>query len=112
MQALPTRLQYPPAGGGNFYPAADALISEVSSAADITDVRCRRFEPFVFPNWQSMWNTIATNPMMGAVLTQCTPAELDVIHSNALQHWKSLAGGDNEPLMLDSVCNILTATKH
>jgi hypothetical protein len=40
MQALPTRLQYPPADGGWIEIAtADALIAEVSLAADITDVR-------------------------------------------------------------------------
>jgi hypothetical protein len=56
-------------------------------------------------------NTISTNPQMGAVLFLCTADELDVIRLNALQHWKSVAGGDNEPLMLDSSWNILSAIK-
>jgi hypothetical protein len=65
----------------------------------------------VFQEWHRLWDTIRTNPIMGALMEKCIPDELEACRQSALGHWRDLAGGDDEPLLLDSACNILTAIR-
>jgi ubiquinone/menaquinone biosynthesis C-methylase UbiE len=113
VRALPARLQPKvPGGGWMEISNAEALLAEVTKVAPLTDLRCRSFQmTFVFQDGRRLWDTIRTNPVMGALIAKCTPEELEACRQRALGHWRELAGGDTEPLVLDSACNILTATR-
>ncbi|MBP9085486.1 MAG: methyltransferase domain-containing protein [Kofleriaceae bacterium] len=113
MQALPAHLQ-PTNTKGSWLEIATAetLIDEVTAAAPLVDARCYPFQAtFTISNGPLLWEAMQNNPLMGALLRRCNPAELDVVRTSVLRHFATLAGGDGLPVLLESVCNILVARR-
>lgn len=112
MESLPKHLLPTQKGGWMEISDASALIAEVTDSAPFTDVRCHPFHAtIVIPDWRAAWDSMRNNPVMGALLRACTEAELAVVKDHVLGQFRGLAGGDGQPLLLESVCNILVATR-
>ena len=113
MASLPDRLrQPPPPGGWLTISDAEALRAEVVDAAPLTDVRVRPFQlTMVYPDWTLLWSAMRDNPVVGAMLRACTEAELDVVRESVFGSFQERAGGEGEPLVLASACNLLVATR-
>jgi hypothetical protein len=91
---------------------ASGLVAEVTAAAPFVDVRTYPFHAtLALPDWPLTWDAMRNNPGMGALLQQCTEDELAIVKKGVLDHFRELAGGDDRPLMLESVCNILVARR-
>ena len=113
MQAMPPHL-VPSHTKGSWLEiaTAEALIAEVTATAPLVNARCYPFQAtFAIGNGQAIWAAMQNNPVMGALLRRCNPAELDVVRTSVLHHFATLAGGDDLPVLLDSVCNILVAQR-
>lgn len=92
--------------------SADTLIAEVSASAPFVDVRCYEFHAtFIVPNWREHWDSVRDSPIMGALLKKCTPDEHAAVKASVLKTFCDLAGGPDMPLVVDSVCNLLVATR-
>lgn len=113
MQAMPAHLvATPPKGSWLDIATAETLIAEVTTAAPFVEARCYPFQAtFTISNGQLIWEAMQNNPLMGALLRRCSPAELEAVRINVLRHFATLAGGENLPVLLDSVCNILVARR-
>lgn len=111
--ALPERLRTPPAPGSWMEIAdADALAAEVAAAGPFADVRVRPFQATIaLSDLRDVWGAMRENPVMGQVLARCTPAELEVVREGLEAHLAEVAGGIDQPLLLDASCNLLTATR-
>jgi SAM-dependent methyltransferase len=112
-QALPARLAGPPPPGGWMEIAeAPALVAEVTAAAPLVDAHCSTFHAsVVLPDSAQAWGAMRTNPVMGGLLRQCSGDELAAIEANVLRTFDGLAGGPGRPIVLESVCNLLVATR-
>ncbi len=112
MAALPPRLIPTGKGGWIEVSEAAALIDEVTASAPFRSARCYPFHATIaIGNWRELWDAMRDNPVAGALLRQCSQTELEVVHARVSQQLRELAGGDDEPLLLESVCNILVATR-
>lgn len=112
LAALPPHLIPSNKGGWIEISEAEALIAEVTTSAPLHSARCYPFHAtLAISNWREYWDAMRDNPVMGALLQQCSPTELSAVHARVSQHLRELAGGEEEPLLLDSVCNILVATR-
>jgi ubiquinone/menaquinone biosynthesis C-methylase UbiE len=113
MQAMPPHL-VPSHTKGSWLEiaTAEALIAEVTTTAPLVNARCYPFQAtFAIGNGQAIWEAMQNNPLMGALLRRCNPAELEVVRTSVLHHFAALAGGVDLPVLLDSVCNILVAQR-
>lgn len=111
-EALPARLQPDNPRSWIEIAQADALIAEVTAAAPLTDARCYPFQAsLVLPGPQAAFDAMVDNPVIGALLRQCSPDELAVVRSHVLASLAELAGGPDLPFTLDSACNILVARR-
>ncbi len=113
MQAMPPHL-HPNQTKGSWLDigTAETLIAEVTTAAPFVDAHCYPFQAtFTISNGQLIWEAMQNNPLMGAMFRRCNPAELEVVRTAVLRHFLTLAGGENLPVLLESVCNILVARR-
>ncbi|MCR9159665.1 MAG: class I SAM-dependent methyltransferase [Nannocystaceae bacterium] len=112
MEALPERItdgMSPP----DWLVVADpeAFAAEVTEAG-FRDVQTRQFRTeFVLPSAEVAWSTMLDNPIAGAIVRECTEAERAAVRSafDASMHARS--GGPGRPIVLEAVCNVLTATR-
>lgn len=112
VRALPPHLLTPQKGGWMEVADADALAAEVRAAGDFTDLRVRPFHATItFADWAELWDAMRDNPIMGAVLSRCDAAELAAVRARFFAELSERAGGDGQPLVLHSVCNLLLATR-
>lgn len=112
MQALPAHLEPTAKGGWLEIAEPDALISEVTTAAPFTDARCHAFHASIaIADWRLIWDAMRDNPVIGRLLDRCSPEELSVVKTRVLANFRELAGVDHGPLLLESVCNVLVATR-
>ncbi len=112
MAALPPHLIPTGKGGWLEVSEAAALIDEVTTSAPFRSARCYPFHATIaLGNWRELWDAMRDNPVAGALLRRCSQAELEVVHARVSQHFRELTGGDDEPLLLESVCNVLVATR-
>jgi len=112
MQALPEALR--PTSRAPWMEIADAasLEREITGLDLFTDVRVRPFHATIaMAPWQFAWDALRDNPVMRTLLTKCNPAELEAVKASLFAHFRRLAGGDDQPLLLDSACNILIARR-
>lgn len=111
-RALPPRLLAPQKGGWMEVAEADALAAEVRAAGAFTDLRVRPFHATItFGNWSELWDAMRDNPVMGAVLARCDASELAAVRARFFAELAERAGGEGQPLVLHSVCNLLLATR-
>ena len=112
IQALPQELVPQTSGGWLEISEAAALISEVNASNAFEAVSCKEFHAsVVLPSWRHAWEGMKNNPVMGLLLRRCNAEQLQVVEANVRKHLSALAGGEDQPLVLESVCNLLTATK-
>ncbi len=112
LEALPAHLLPSNARSWIEISRADALIAEVTTAAPLTDARCFPFQAsLVLPNAQATFDAMVDNPVIGALLRQCSPEEFAVVRENVLASFVELAGGADQPVIFDSACNILVARR-
>jgi ubiquinone/menaquinone biosynthesis C-methylase UbiE len=112
VKALPQRLLQPRSGGWIEIAEASALMAEVNRDGNWVNMHCAPFQATIaFGRPQQVWDAMRDNPVLGALLAECTEPELEIVKRSVLESFKELAGGDNRPLLLDSVCNILVATR-
>jgi enediyne biosynthesis protein CalE5 len=91
---------------------ADALLAEVTTSAPFENARVYPFHAsFAVPDWGVLWDFMRSNPAAGALLRRCNASELDAVRANWTAKYRQRAGGDGQPLVLESVCNILVATR-
>lgn len=91
---------------------ADALQREIEATGAFRDVLVRPFQAsLVLCPWQAGWDSLRQNPVMGQLLAKCSPEELERVRVGFFDAFRALAGGDDAPLVLDSTCNILVATR-
>jgi SAM-dependent methyltransferase len=91
---------------------ADALLAEVTGSAPFRDARVYPFHAsFAVPDWGVLWDFMRSNPAAGALLRRCSASELEAVRTNWTRQYRERAGGDGQPLVLESVCNILIATR-
>ncbi|MEZ4364793.1 MAG: methyltransferase domain-containing protein [Kofleriaceae bacterium] len=111
--ALPARLTAAPRAGG-WMEIADgaALLAEVTDAAPLIDARCLPFHAsIVLPDAAHAWTAMRQNPVAGGMLGQCTAEELAVVEAAVLASLHAVSGGPGQPLVLESTCNLLVATR-
>lgn len=112
VRALPERLLQPRTGGWMEIAEPAALTAEVNREGAWVDVQCIPFlATLAIGRWQKVWEGMRNNPVMGALLAECTQDELDVVRRSVHESFKDLAGGDDRPLMLDAACHILVARR-
>ena len=116
MRALPPRLLVapPPGPSGPWLEIATAegLLAEVLGAAPFVDARVVPFRAtFVVADRERAFRAMQDNPVMGALLRQCDEAELANVRDAVMDSFTEVAGGVDAPLLLDSACNILVATR-
>lgn len=112
MRALPPHLLTPQKGGWMEVAEADALAAEVRAAGPFTDVRVRPFHAtLTVGDWTPLWDAMRDNPVMGALLARCDDDELARVRAAFFAAFRDRAGGDGEPLVLHSACNLLLATR-
>lgn len=112
-RALPPRLQQPPPRGTWLeVSTADALAAEVSETGAFVDARVYPVRmTFAVGAWTELWDAMRDNPVMCAILAQCTEGELVGVKESVLERFRELAGGDHEPLLMEAACNVLLATR-
>jgi ubiquinone/menaquinone biosynthesis C-methylase UbiE len=111
MRTLPQRLLPTEHRGWLEVATADALIAELREVTSLTDFRCQPFHASIaLPSARATFDAMLDNPLVGALLRQCTPDELEVVRDAVLASFIELSGGDDQPLLFDSACNILIAT--
>jgi len=115
LAALPPHLAPSPGPGPGSWldiATADALVAEVTSVAAFVDPRCVPFRAsLVLPSAEQAWTALRTNPVLGGLLARCTVDELGAVEASVVGSFAQLAGGPGRPLVLDSVCNLLVATR-
>ena len=90
----------------------DALVAEVCAAAPVTDARAFTFRAsFAIPDWSVLWQATLDNPIAGGLLRRCNERELAAVQDRWNHRFRELAGGDACPLVLDSTCSVLLATR-
>ena len=62
-------------------------------------------------NREQAWKAMGNNPVMGAMLRQCTASERDAIKERLFAHLRELAGDDQRPVLLDAICNVVSARR-
>lgn len=112
-RALPARLHGPPPKGIWLEVAeAEALANEVRECGTWSSLRVLPFQASIaYGDWSKVWGAMLDNPVSGELLRKCDDAEREVVRESVFAHFRSLAGGDDQPLVLDAACNILVATK-
>jgi ubiquinone/menaquinone biosynthesis C-methylase UbiE len=112
-RALPARLQGPPPTGSWLEVAeAAALAREVEECGAFRSLKVLPFHGSIaFGDWSKVWVAMLDNPVSGALLRRCDEGEREAVRESVFAHFRSLAGGDDQPLVLEAVCNILVATK-
>lgn len=91
---------------------AGALASEIDRTGMFTDVKVRPFTAsFAMCPWPLGWDALRNNPVMGALLARCSPEDLERVRSAFFAALREQAGGDDEPLIVESACNILLARR-
>jgi SAM-dependent methyltransferase len=111
-RALPERLKAPPARSWLEISTAEGLLAEVLGTGAFVgaEVYPLRAELLV-GRWPELWEAMRDNPVMGALLRRCTPEELAAVQASVLDHFQALAGGPEQPLRLEAVCNLLFARR-
>lgn len=113
MKSLPPHLM-PQQGARSWLEVsqADALLAEVTASGPFVDVGCHTFRATIaLPNARTTWEGMVDNPAIGALLRACNPRELAVVEQAVLESLHELSGGPDRPLLLDSACNIVIATR-
>jgi SAM-dependent methyltransferase len=111
VQALPPE-RLPQEKGWLEVADGDALLAEVTSSAPFENARVYPFHAsFTVPDWGVLWGFMRSNPAAGALLRNCSDSELDAVRAHWTTKYRERAGGDAQPLVLESVCNILIATR-
>ena len=88
------------------------LVAEVSASAPLGDIRTFTFRAsFAVADWSLLWQATLDNPIAGALLRRCNEQELAAVHECWNDKFRERAGGDRQPLVLDSTCTILLATR-
>ena len=112
VKALPQHLLPKQGGGWMEVATADALVAEVSASGQFTDVHVATVHASIaISDREAAWGSLCENPVMGALLAKCTPAELEAVHAAYVEHLGALAGGAGRSVVLESVCNVLVATR-
>jgi enediyne biosynthesis protein CalE5 len=90
----------------------EALATEVSQVAPLTDARTFTFRTsFAVADWSVLWEATLENPIAGSLLRRCNEQELAAVHARWNEKFRARAGGDARPLVLDSTCTVLLATR-
>jgi ubiquinone/menaquinone biosynthesis C-methylase UbiE len=112
-RALPARLQGPPPQGAWLEVSERAaLVREIEETGAFAAAQAVEFHcSIAFGQWPRLWDAMKDNPVMGALLARCTADELEAVRESLFAHLGGLAGGDDAPLTLESVCNIVIATR-
>ncbi|MFO0667683.1 MAG: class I SAM-dependent methyltransferase [Polyangiaceae bacterium] len=116
METLPERLRpnpaAPPPRSWVEISEEGALRAEVEGIGLFEDIQIKPFRAtFVIGDRERGWFAMQNNPVMGALLRQCTQDELSRIRTRLMQHLDELAGGPELPVYLSSVCNVLIARR-
>jgi ubiquinone/menaquinone biosynthesis C-methylase UbiE len=112
LEALPEHL-IPKEKGWLEISEPDSLVAEVSATAPLSDARAFTFRAsFAVADWSVLWKATLDNPIAGALLRRCNEAELAAVHARWNERFRERAGGDGKPLVLDSTCTLLIATRH
>jgi ubiquinone/menaquinone biosynthesis C-methylase UbiE len=89
----------------------DALARELADAG-FTDVEVSVFDAvFTAPSPASMWDVVRENPVLGALLAQCTEAERELVEKSVLARFAELAGGLDRPVRFDASCHFAVARR-
>jgi ubiquinone/menaquinone biosynthesis C-methylase UbiE len=112
-RALPPRLQQPPPKGTWMeISTAETLAAEVTETGAFRDARVYPVRmTFAVGAWTELWDAMRDNPVMGAMLAQCDEGELARVKESVLARLREVAGGDDQPLLLEAACNVLLATR-
>jgi SAM-dependent methyltransferase len=109
--ALPARLRRPQRSWMDIAEPA-ALVAEVTRCAPLVDARTFTLTAtYAVPDWALLWPAMRDNPVMGAVLAECTPDERAAVQAAVEARLRAEAGGRVGPLTMDAVCNVLVATR-
>ena len=112
IQALPPELVPQTTGGWLDISEATPLIAELNATKELENITCSEFHAsVVLPPWRRTWEATKQNPVMGLLLRRCSPEQLAQVEANMHKHLVGLSGGDDAPVILHSVCNLVTATK-
>lgn len=111
LEALPEHL-LPKEKGWLEISEPDTLAAEVSAAAPLVDARAFTFHAsFAIADWSVLWRATLDNPIAGSLLRRCNESELAAVHTRWNEKFRERAGGDGKPLVLDSTCTLLIATR-
>ncbi|MBL8680551.1 MAG: methyltransferase domain-containing protein [Myxococcales bacterium] len=112
-RALPERFKGPPPKGSWLEVSeAEPLAREVRECGAWRSLDVLPFHASIaFGDWSKVWGAMLDNPVSGALLRQCDDREREAVRVSVFDHFRSLAGGDDRPLVLEAVCNIVVATK-
>lgn len=112
MAALPERLRAAPARSWMDIAEPDALAREVCSVGAFVDVEVHVLRAsIVLPSPLATWEAMYDNPVMGALLGECTPSELLDVKDSVVASFETRAAGPGRPFVLDASCHALLATK-
>jgi SAM-dependent methyltransferase len=111
IEALPEHL-LPKEKGWLEIAEPEGLRAEVSAAAPLSDIQTFTFHAsFAVADWFVLWQATLDNPIAGALLRRCNEPELAAVHECWNEKFRQRAGGDGKPLVLDSACTLLIATR-
>lgn len=112
MEALPDRLKEDPSSS-DWTEVADpnGLKLEVEQAG-FTSVEVHSFEAkFVLPSVEVAWNALVDNPAGGALIRQCDASERKAVEESFARGMARYARDEDEPILLEASCNLLTARR-
>lgn len=111
LEALPEHL-LPKERGWLEISEPDTLAAEVCASAPLVDARAFTFHAsFAIADWSVLWSATLDNPIAGSLLRRCNESELAAVHARWNEKFSARAGGDGKPLVLDSTCTLLIATR-
>lgn len=112
MKTLPPHLLPKPGGGWIEISTAETLAAEVAASGPFEDIDVSPFHAsIVIAEATAAWEALRENPVMGGLIAKCTPEELGRVREAFLAGLGARTGGEGGPVVLESVCNILTARR-
>lgn len=89
----------------------EVFAAEVTEAG-FRDVETRLFRTeFVLPSTEVAWATMLDNPVAGALMRECDEAETAKVRAAFDDAMHERAGGPGRPIVLEAVCNVLSAVR-
>jgi ubiquinone/menaquinone biosynthesis C-methylase UbiE len=112
LAALPERIRARlPRPGWLEIAQRDGLERELASAG-FTDIEVSTFDAVLTaPSPRAMWESMAENPVTGALFASCTADELAEVEASVLSRFTALSGGADRAVRFDASCHFAVARR-